>query len=272
MATKLTLLQRRALRAKAREERKQAREVARQARRTALAASRKNKVVVASHNINSNALKELAGELSKRLGYTVYRVKPDRINGRRSITFHPGVDKVQQFRKFTEKAVASPAFATTLNQAKELPGKLVVVRTLTSASEGRGIQIVNKEELTQQAPLYTEYIPKKKEFRVHVLNNKVIDVQEKRKRTGGEQKEFQVRNTANGYVFCRGNIVPPADLHGAALAAVAAIGRTQGAVDVIWNEKQNKSFVLEVNSRPGMQGTTLKIYADAVMELLNGNA
>lgn len=272
MATKLTLLQRRALRAKAREERKQAREVARQARRTALAASRKNKVVVASHNINSNALKELAGELSKRLGYTVYRVKPERVLGRRSITFHPGINKIEQFRSFTRAAASCPAFATTMDEAKQLPGKLVVVRSLVSASEGRGIQIVNKEELTQQAPLYTEYIPKKKEFRVHVLNNKVIDVQEKRKRTGGEQKEFQVRNTANGYVFCRGNIVPPDDLHSVALAAVAAIGRSQGAVDIIWNEKQNKCFALEVNSRPGMAGLTVKLYAEAILEYLNGNA
>ena len=256
MATKLPLAQRRALREQRRQQRIR---------------ERQQRVVIASHNINSNALKELANELSSRLGYKVYRVTPDRVNGRRSITFHPGIDKVAQFRRFSDSGCAAPNFATTLDQAKQLESKQVVVRMLTAASEGRGITIVPKEELTQVAPLYTEYIPKKKEFRVHVINNKVIDVQEKRRKKGLEQKEFQVRNTANGYVFCRNDVVPPSDLHDVALAAVRAIGRTQGAVDVIWNEKQNKCYALEVNSRPGLQGTTLKIYADAWMEVLNGN-
>jgi predicted ATP-grasp superfamily ATP-dependent carboligase len=233
-------------------------------------AERRNRVVIASHNINSNALKELSNELTQRLGYKVWRVTPDRVNGRRSIMFHPGIDKVQQFQNFSQKDVSSPAFATTLDAGRALDSKLVVVRLLTSASEGRGISIVERENLTQIAPLYTEYISKKKEFRVHVFNNKVIDVQEKRRKRGLEEQEFKVRNTANGYVFCRTSVVEPDDLRTVALAAVAALNRDQGAVDVIWNEKQNKCYVLEVNSRPGMQGTTLKIYADAVMEKLNG--
>lgn len=249
-------------------ERREARRLARVARREQLATVRCNKLVVASHNLKSNALKELANELSNRLGYKVFRVKPDAIRGRRSITFHPGIDKVQQFRQFHSAEVTAPAFAVRLEEARELPAKQIVVRALTGASEGRGITICNKEELTQVAPLYTEYIPKKKEFRVHVLDNEVIDVQEKRLRKTDGEKEFKVRNTANGYVFCRGNVVCPSDLHSVALAAVAAIGRNQGAVDVIWNEKQNKCFVLEVNSRPGLTGTSVKIYADAVIKNL----
>lgn len=226
----------------------------------------KNKLVVASHNLKSNALRELANELTQRLGYRVLRVKPERILGRKAVLFHPGIDKVQQFRRFREHQVASPQFATTLPDARELPGKQVVVRALTAASEGRGISIVPKEELTQVAPLYTEYIPKKKEYRVHVYNNKVIDVQEKRRKRGLENAEFKVRNTANGYVFCRNDVQYGDGLLSTALAAVQALGRTQGAVDVVYNEKQDKYFALEVNSRPGLQGTTLKIYTDAILE------
>lgn len=228
-----------------------------------------NKLVIASHNLKSNALKELANELSNRVGYRVLRVKPDRILGRRAVTFHPGIDKVQQLRLFNAAAVNSPQHATTLDGGRELPSKQVVVRALTSASEGRGISIVQKEELTQHAPLYTEYIPKKKEYRVHVYNNKVIDVQEKRRKRGLGNKEFQVRNTANGYVFCRDNVVSCDALTGVALAAVRALGRTQGAVDVVYNEKQDKYFALECNSRPGMVGSTTKKYADAVLEQFN---
>jgi len=147
-----------------------------------------------------------------------------------------------------------------------LPSRSVVVRQLIDASEGRGITICNREELNVQAPLYTQYIPKKREYRVHVWANRAIDVQEKRRRRGQDgNKEFQVRNTANGYVFCRDSVNPPEDCIPTAEAAVRALGRTYGAVDIIWNEKQNKCFVLEVNSRPGMQGTTVKKYADAIL-------
>lgn len=225
-----------------------------------------NKLVVASHNLKSNALRDLANELSNRLGYKVLRVKPDRILGRKAVVFHPGIDKVEQFRRFKNTGCNSPGYATNLADAKQLDTKLVVVRSLTSASEGRGITIVPKEELTQHAPLYTEYIPKKKEFRVHVYNNKVIDVQEKRRKRGLENQEFKVRNTANGYVFCRDNVERNPAMLDVALAAVRALGRTKGAVDVIYNEKQDKYYALEVNSRPGLQGTTLKIYTDAILE------
>jgi glutathione synthase/RimK-type ligase-like ATP-grasp enzyme len=126
-----------------------------------------------------------------------------------------------------------------------------------------GIQIVSKEEVSTHAPLYTEYIKKKKEFRVHVWDGKVIDVQEKRRKDGFESAK--VRNTANGYVFCRMGIRPPAGLDSLAVSAVAALGRTYGGVDIIWNEHHNKSYVLEVNSRPGMEGTTVTKYADAIL-------
>lgn len=116
------------------------------------------------------------------------------------------------------------------------------------------------------APLYVEYIVKKKEFRVHVWNNEVIDVAEKRKRSGyTEERDAFVRNTANGYVFCRTNVIEPTDLRPLALSAVSALGRSYGAVDVIYNEKQNKCFVLETNSRPGMEGTTVEKYSDAIL-------
>ena len=112
-----------------------------------------NKVVVASHNLKSNALRELANELSSRLGYKVLRVKPDRILGRKAVTFHPGIDKVEQFRQFHQAGVSAPQYTTQLQSARELPSRQVVVRALTTSSEGRGISIVPKEELTQHAPL-----------------------------------------------------------------------------------------------------------------------
>lgn len=228
-----------------------------------------SKVVISSPNIRSNALKELANELSVRLGYRVLRVTPDRVRRRRAVAFMAGVDKVRQLSAYHNQGLSAPTYSTGRDSARNLGSKQVVCRALTNSSEGRGITICNADDPDMpNVPLYTAYIPKKKEFRIHVWNNEVIDVAEKRRRRGQDQKEFQVRNTANGYVFCRNDVVVPDDACPLALAAVAALGRTYGAVDIIYNEKQNKCFVLEVNSRPGMQGTTVKKYADAIVAQL----
>lgn len=225
------------------------------------------KLVISSHNLRSQALKNLQTELTTRVGYKVWRVKPDRVRRRIAVHFDKGVDKLTQFAAFAAADVSAPAYATTLEGAKELPGSLVVARKLLRGSEGRGLSIHDKETLLERAPLYTQYIKKKKEFRAHVYNNKVIDVQEKKKRANfSEERNTQIRNTANGYVFCRDNVVIPDDLVTVAISAVQSLGRSQGAVDLVWNERNNKTYALEVNARPGMTGTTLIKWSDAIME------
>lgn len=232
----------------------------------------KNKVVIATTNLKSQSLKRLANELSTELGYNVYRVLPDRIRGRRAVSFPSGIDKVSQFSAFSSQDISRPRHAVRGQDIRDVLGdpKRIVCRSLLNSSSGKGITIIERGQDLPNVPLYTEYIPKKKEFRVHVYNNRVIDFAEKRKRRDHEgNRDTQVRNLANGYVFCRDDVVLPSDVLDLAVAAVNAIGRTQGAVDIIWNEKLNKSFVLEVNSNPGMEGTTLKKYVAAIKEQFN---
>ena len=227
----------------------------------------KKKLVISSHNLRSNALKSLQVELTDRVGYKVWRVKPERVRSRISVHFHKGIDKLTQMQAFKDANVPAPAFVTNIADVGTLPGDLVVCRKLLRSSEGKGIVIEDKANVTTRAPLYTQYIKKKAEYRAHVYNNKVIDVQQKKKRAGfTEERDTRIRNTANGYVFCRDNISIPADLAAVAIAAVNALGKTHGAVDLIYNERQNKTFALEVNQRPGMQGTTLQSWSNAILE------
>jgi hypothetical protein len=225
-----------------------------------------NKLVITADNFRSRSLKLLAAKLSERLGYRVFRVAPHRVRRRIAIRFLSGIDKTRQFALFQQAGLSVPRHSLSLDGALQLDCRRLAVRHLTNSSEGKGLEIVEREGCNIQAPLYTEYIPKKKEFRVHVWAGQVFDVQQKRKKDDhvGE-RDTQIRNTANGYVFCRSNVVEPDDLRGLAVAAVLALGRSYGAVDVIWNESKNKCFVLEVNSRPGMEGTTLEKYADAIL-------
>ena len=49
-----------------------------------------------------------------------------------------------------------------------------------------------------------------------------------------------------------------------AVDCVNHIGLDFGAVDIIYNNRDDVCYLLEVNTAPGLQGTTLEKYKDAV--------
>lgn len=185
-------------------------------------------------------------------------------------------NKLTAFNMMKETGVSVPEFTTEPNVAQDWirENQPVVVRTKLQGHSGDGIVMYegnsNMYEPIMPAPLYVKYIKKKHEYRVHVFNGNVIDVQQKRKKqeVPNEEVDYQVRNHANGWVYCRDNLYIPEDLSGNAISAVAALGLDFGAVDIIWNEHQNKSYVLEVNTAPGLEGTTLTKYVKAIKEVL----
>lgn len=227
------------------------------------------RLVVVPNNMGSRGAKALAGTLSQKLGYRVLRVRPERVGRRIPFMFRSGLDKLTQFQRFANANVSSPEFTTDRSVAAGwcVDGITVVCRTLLRSSEGRGIVVAEREDQLVPARLYTKYVKKKKEFRVHVLNGQVIDVQEKRKRKDHpNDRDTRVRNVANGYVFCREGLVEPAGLRELASQACAALGYNLGAVDIVFNERSNTCFVLEVNATPGMEGTTLEKYSNAIIQ------
>lgn len=234
-----------------------------------------SKLVLVPNNMGSRGAKALAETLSAKLGYKVWRVKPGGEKGRSSFRLSPGTAKDVQLKAFNDNTVSCPDFTRDLAVAAGWidAGDSVMCRTLLRASEGRGIVVAETKDQLVQAPLYTRYVKKKAEYRVHVLNGEVIDVQMKRKRKDFDgTRDTKVRNLANGYVFCRDGIVEPDGLRELATKATASLGYSLGAVDVAFNERANRLVVLEVNANPGMQGTTLERYADKIVEQHRRNA
>ena len=183
-------------------------------------------------------------------------------------------DKIEQFRAFSQAGVSCPRFATTVHDARAIECKTLFARTLINSTNGRGIvEFEASAEQYPHAPLYTEYIPKKAEYRLHVFNGVVIDVQQKRKKRdfNGEDRDTRVRNLANGYVYTRNDVSPPDGINDLAIRAVRSLGYLYGAVDIIYNEKRNQCFVLEVNSRPGLMGATIGSYVNAIKATFNLN-
>jgi glutathione synthase/RimK-type ligase-like ATP-grasp enzyme len=254
-----------------------------------------SRAVILPYKMGSRSAKMLALEVGKQLGLKVRRVRP---NGKyrpkhRSLILNYGSssgplweqrgtwvnqpracaasgNKLSAFQVFRQCGLAIPDFTTERRVADGWlgEGSTVVCRTTLTGHSGRGIVLADTLERMVNAPLYTRYKKKRKEFRVHVFKDKVIDVAEKR-RVKAERRDDKydgyIRNHANGWVFCRNDVVRPADLDGLALAACRALGLDFGAVDIIWNERENKCYLLEVNTAPGLTGTTLANYTNAIV-------
>lgn len=149
-------------------------------------------------------------------------------------------------------------------------GSSVVVRTILNGNSGAGIVLADTiEDDLPVAPLYVKYIPKKQEYRIHVRGGEVVDVQRKarRKDLPDDKVNWKIRNHDNGFVFARNDFVCPDDVKTQALNAVKAVGLDFGAVDVIFNDKEQKAYVLEINTAPGLTGTTLEGYVEAFLKL-----
>lgn len=144
-------------------------------------------------------------------------------------------------------------------------GHTVIARATLNGFGGQGIDIITPDMELPNAVLYTIYKKKKHEFRVHVIRGEVVDVTQKKKRKN-TPIDTKIRNFKNGWVYCRSDIHISDALKHLALNAVEALNLEHGAVDIIWNELLDKYFVLEINTAPGLVGTTLETYTNAFIK------
>lgn len=215
-------------------------------------------------------------------------------------------DKLRSCRELREGGIATAAYTTRPERACEwLASDIpVLARQYLRASGGRGITYLEPGEyahssadpresptsvevsdsdgrnsgaavaggLTRgrrivEAPLYTKYMKKADEYRIHVFDGVVIDIQQKRKRqeTPNEEINYQIRNHTNGWVYCRDNVDCPSPAIDNAVRAVDVLGLDFGAVDVGYNNHEESACVYEVNTAPGLEGTTLEKYYEAII-------
>lgn len=180
------------------------------------------------------------------------------------------VNKLQAFTILKEAGVQVPTFTNSQQVSAswfaEKAKTIVFCRTLLRSSGGKGIVIAKSAADLVYAPLYTERIRKKDEFRVHVFGDQVIDVAEKRLKRGKATEENRnafVRNHENGWIFAHENVVCPENVKNEALKAVRALGLDFGAVDV-GVDKNGVAYVFEVNTAPGLENQqTIAAYVQA---------
>lgn len=175
-------------------------------------------------------------------------------------------NKLHAFQAMAKGAeINLPEFTANVGDAKEW-GSTIVARTKLTGHSGEGIVLHEPDdEDIVNAPLYVRYIPKKEEYRVHVVGGVVTDIQRKARRheVPNERVNWKIRNMDNGFIFARNEDKPfPEQINQQAVKACEALGLDFGAVDIIFNEKKATAYVLEVNTAPGLSGTTLDNYIE----------
>jgi glutathione synthase/RimK-type ligase-like ATP-grasp enzyme len=182
------------------------------------------------------------------------------------------VNKLTTLKTFKEAGVVAPDWTEAPVEALEWlhAGFIVVARTVLNGHSGQGIVIMNGAAEFVDAPLYTKYIKKDQEYRIHVFQGEAFFVQRKARKMDvpAEQVNWQVRNLAGGFIYANQNVECPDVYKVEACKAIAALGLDFGAVDLITDKKTQLGYVLEVNTACGLAGTTLDKYVEVFRNFL----
>lgn len=177
-------------------------------------------------------------------------------------------NKLTTFKLLSEAGVSVPEWIEDRYEAVNwlLKGVTVVARTKLNGHSGEGIEIyagVEDVDRIVEAPLYTKYVKKDQEYRIHVFQGEAFFVQRKARKLDvpDDQINWQVRNLAGGFIFANKDVEVDDVARHEACNAVAALGLDFGAVDVILGT-DGKYYVLEVNTACGIEGRTLEKYVE----------
>lgn len=142
-------------------------------------------------------------------------------------------------------------------------GKVVYERHTVTGQEGAGIKVVMPDQkLNENVRLYTQRIPAKEEWRLHVFFDDVITWAKKMKKNGMKGNKF-VKNSENGYVYAHKVAEPDDKMKELAKKAVRLMGLDFGAVDIL-RKGDGTCYVLEVNTAPGLDTATATAYINAL--------
>jgi glutathione synthase/RimK-type ligase-like ATP-grasp enzyme len=207
--------------------------------------------------------------LSDRLNYRVFRSLKTKA-GCNNIVYGDQVDKLTQYKYFNAKGLNFPEFTESKEKAMEMAQtNPVVCRTLLRAKAGKGIVIADTPEQIVDAPVYVAYHKKTNEYRVSLYRGEVVCIREKRLKKGYEApagRDGRVRSHDNGYVFCE-PLVPLSEAAITMCKEAAKITKSDiVGIDLAYHKTTDYYFMLEVNTAPGMQGLTVKQFADAILK------
>lgn len=181
------------------------------------------------------------------------------------------VNKLQSFNALKGNA-SIPEFTESAEEAFKwlAEGVTIVERHKLTGHSGEGVRVVEPGQELQGAPLYVKYIPKKHEYRIHVFRDKAFFVQRKARKNDVPDADvnWKVRNLKGGFIYANQDVDVAEEAKRQAIISIKALGLDFGAVDIIYNERSNKYYVLEVNTACGLAGLTLQKYTEIFKEFV----
>lgn len=185
-------------------------------------------------------------------------------------------NKLSFFNQFKTEEETSiiPEYTTNVGRATDWMVKdnrsIIVVRKVLFGHSGQGIELFDYDKAVSdgipRAPLYTKYIPKKDEYRIHFSRKTGIFFKQRKALVKGtENPNFKVRNLAGGFIYANMDVETPEVVDKVAemfYNGMLAGGLDFGALDIIYNEREDQAYILEVNTAPGLAGRTLEAYTE----------
>jgi glutathione synthase/RimK-type ligase-like ATP-grasp enzyme len=184
-------------------------------------------------------------------------------------------DKMAAWRAFQEAGIASPEIVTA-EEAKRVKGKIHTpsLGRRRHHSQGKDIVLCLQQKdvihaMNNGSDYFSEYVPTNREYRVHVFGNRAVRINQKLLRDGAVDREPQVRNYENGYVFGAPRIELKPVQTEMAIRSVQCLGLDFGAVDLIISDSGHP-YVLEVNTGPALVESEhgVEIYVEEFRRLI----
>lgn len=154
-----------------------------------------------------------------------------------------------------------------------LEGHDVVIRHKIKGHSGDGIQIMLAQtymidRTMPEAPLYTKYIKKSAEHRIHMIRNHDNTCefiwQQKKRSFDCSTPDWRIRNYENGFIYAIEDVQKPEGWRRIESVLSSTINLAFSATDILTPNSTNPravrvagSMILEVNSAPGLQSDTL---------------
>jgi len=184
-----------------------------------------------------------------------------------------GVNKLTQYEFFKDKALPHPEWTEDYKVANMWLGEghMVIGRTRIKGQTGAGITVLKPYAtvLPEEYKVFTKYIKKKREFRVNLFKHKFVNMREKLKQASSEGKDSHIRSSANGFTTTHCRPMSEALRQRIIALAVAAAPVSESdfiGVDICYNEYKDLVFLLEVNSGPSIEGSSVNDFVKAMLE------
>ena len=186
----------------------------------------------------------------------------------KALKYGCGVSKLEQYQFFQDHNLPAIEWTTTktIARAWQKAGHEVMCRKTIKGQTGSGISVCGPNDELPDAKVYTKYISHKREFRVNLLQGKVINVREKVRDAGRPKGDFHVRNYDNGYTTAKCKTWPKQIVAMAEQASKVTESDFAG-VDIGYNEAKDFAFLIEVNSGPSIEGSSVQEFAAAIKKL-----